>query len=105
MGTKGLLALPPRYGDPFYRGRGRGRGRGRREWLSERPVQERQTEGLEEVLPVEMEEETEEDSILRHLQKGIRETDKRRNGQYLQVFGRRGGDIPVSSPCRMRITT
>ena len=24
---------PPRYGDPFYRGRGRGRGRGRREWL------------------------------------------------------------------------
>ena len=32
MGTKRLLALPPRYGDPFYRGRGRGR----REWLSER---------------------------------------------------------------------
>ena len=34
-GTKRLLALPPRYGDPFYRGRGRGR----REWLSERPVE------------------------------------------------------------------
>ena len=28
---------PPRYGDPFYRGRGRGRGRGRREWMGERP--------------------------------------------------------------------
>ena len=30
---------PPRYGDPFYRGRrrGRGRGRGRREMMSERP--------------------------------------------------------------------
>ena len=39
MGTKSLLALPPRYGDPFYRGRGRGRGRGRREWLSERPFE------------------------------------------------------------------
>ena len=37
MWTKGLLALPPRYGDPFYRERGRGRGRGRREWLNERP--------------------------------------------------------------------
>ena len=41
MGTKRLLPLPPRYGDPFYRGRGRGRdrGRGRREWLSERPFE------------------------------------------------------------------
>ena len=28
-GQRRLLALPPRYGDPFYRGRGRGRGRGR----------------------------------------------------------------------------
>ena len=27
---------PPRYGDPFYRGRGRGRHRGRREVMSER---------------------------------------------------------------------
>ena len=39
MGTKRLPALPPRYGDPFYRGRGRGRGRGRREWLNERPFE------------------------------------------------------------------
>ena len=78
MGKRGLLALPPRYGDPFYRGRGRGKGRGRKEWLNERPF-ERETKGLEEVLPVE----TEEDFILRHLQKGIRETDKRKNGQYL----------------------
>ena len=36
MGTKRLLALPPRYDGPFYRGRDRGRGRGRREWLNER---------------------------------------------------------------------
>ena len=88
MGTKRLSALPPRYGDPFYRGRRRGRGRGRerREWLNERPF-ERETEGLEEVFPMEMEEETEEDFILRHLQKGIRETDRRKNGQYLQVLG------------------
>ena len=46
-------------------------------------LREEQTEGLEEVFPMEMEEETEEDFILRHLQKGIRETDRRKNGQYL----------------------
>ena len=80
MGTERLLTLPPRYGDPFYRGRGRGRGR--REWLSERPFK-RQTEGLEEVLPMEMEEEMEGDFILRHLQKEIREIDRRKTGQYL----------------------
>ena len=34
MGTERLPILPPRYGGPFYRGRGRGRGR--REWLGER---------------------------------------------------------------------
>ena len=34
MGRKKIL--PPRYGDPFYRGQGRGCGRGRgRNWLSE----------------------------------------------------------------------
>ena len=44
MGTKGLYALPPSYGDPFYRGRGRGRGRGGREWLSKRPF-ERESNG------------------------------------------------------------
>ena len=81
-GQRDYQLYPPRYGDPFYRGRGRGRGRGRREWVSERPF-ERETEGLEEVLSMEMEEEMEEDFILRHLQKGIRETDRRRNGQYL----------------------
>ena len=57
-------------------------------------LRERQIEGLEEVLPMEME----EDFILRHLQKEIRETDRRKNGQYLCIVGRRGRDIPVSSP-------
>ena len=48
MGTKRLLALPPRYGDPFYRGRGRdrGRGRGRREWLNERPFERELNRGF-----------------------------------------------------------
>ena len=41
MGTERLLALPPWYGDPFYRGRGRGRW----EWFSERPI-ERSNGGL-----------------------------------------------------------
>ena len=44
MGTKRLLALPPRYGDPFYRGRGRGRGR--REWLNERPFKRETNRGF-----------------------------------------------------------
>ena len=48
MGTKRLPALPPRYGDPFYRGRGRGsgRGRGRREWLSQRPFERELNRGF-----------------------------------------------------------
>ena len=38
-GQRDYQFYPPRYGDPFYRGRGRGRGggRGRREWMVERP--------------------------------------------------------------------
>ena len=48
MGTKRLSALPPRYCDPFYRGRGRGkgRGRGRREWLNERPFERESNRGF-----------------------------------------------------------
>ena len=41
-------------------------------------LREKQTEGLEE--------ETEEDFILKYLQKGIRETDRRKNGRYQRVF-------------------
>ena len=104
MGTKGLKALPPRYGDPFYRGRGRGRGRRRREWLNERPFK-RETEGLE----------------------GFSSGNGRgnRRGFYSQVpserdqrdrqeeewsipasVGRRGEDVPPCLfPCRMGITT
>ena len=59
MGTKRLPALPPRYGDPFYRGRGRGR----REWLSERPFERESMEDLEEVSPMGTEEEMEENHI------------------------------------------
>ena len=39
-GQRDYRLYPPRYGDPFYRGRGRGR----REWLSERPL-ERESNG------------------------------------------------------------
>ena len=38
-GHRDYRLYPPRYGDPFYRGRGRGRGRGRREWLQERQME------------------------------------------------------------------
>ena len=49
MRTERLPALPPRYGDPFYRGRGRGRGRdrGRREWLGERLSKRETNRGFE----------------------------------------------------------
>ena len=44
-GQRDYQLYPPRYGDPFYRGRGRGRGRERREWINERVV-ERSNGGL-----------------------------------------------------------
>ena len=46
-GPRDYWLYPPRYGDPFYRGRGRGRRR--REMMSERPPRETQPKGLEEV--------------------------------------------------------
>ena len=46
-------------------------------------LKEKQSEGLGEVLPVEVEGEMEEDYIPRPLQKEIRETDRKRNGQVL----------------------
>ena len=49
-------------------------------------LREKQSEGLEEVLPVEMEEEVGEDSIPRLLWKEIRGIDRRMNGQVLQVI-------------------
>ena len=47
-GRRDYRLYPPRYGDPFYRGRGRGRGRGngRRDWLSERPFERETNRGL-----------------------------------------------------------
>ena len=45
-GQRGYWLYPPRYGDPFYRGRGRGRGRGRREMMNERPHERDSTQGF-----------------------------------------------------------
>ena len=46
-GQRDYQVYPPRYGDPFYRGRGgRGRGRGRREWVSERPLERETNRGF-----------------------------------------------------------
>ena len=50
-------------------------------WVKDH-LKEKQTEGLEEVLPMEME----EDFILRPLQREIKEIGRRRNGQFLQVM-------------------
>ena len=49
-------------------------------------LKEKQCEGLEEVLPMEMEEEVGKDSIPRLLMKEMRGIDRRRNGQVLQVI-------------------
>ena len=97
-GQRDYQVYPPRYGDPFYRGRGRGRGRGRREWLSKRPF-ERETN--------------------RRFRRGSSHGNVRGNGRGFHSqahserdqrdrqeeewsipvsVGRRGRDVPVSSP-------
>ena len=94
MGTERLLALPLRYGDPFYRGRGRGRGRGRREWPNEK-LSDRETNrgfgrgsfpgngrGFHSQVPSERD------------QRDRQEED----WSIPTSTGRRDGDIPVSSP-------
>ena len=43
-GQRDYRLYPPRYDDPFYRGRGSSRGKGRTDWLSERPSK-RETNG------------------------------------------------------------
>ena len=45
-GQRDHWLYPPRYGDPFYRGRGRGNGRGRREIMNERPQERDSTRGF-----------------------------------------------------------
>ena len=45
-GQRDYRLYPPRYGDPFYRGRGRGRGRGRRDQLNDRPFEREPNGGL-----------------------------------------------------------
>ena len=105
MGTERLPTLPSRYGDPFYRVEGRGRGRGRREWLSERPFKRETNRGFG---------------------RGSSHGNGRGNGRgfYSQApserdqgdrqeeewsipasNGRRGSDVPVSSPLSTRMAS
>ena len=49
-------------------------------------LKEKQSEGLGEVLPTEMEGEMEEDSILRPLWKEVKKIDRKKSGQILQVM-------------------
>ena len=87
MGTKRLLALPPRYGDPFYRGRrrGRGRGRGRREWLSEIPFERESNGGFGRGFSHGNGRETRRESH-QVISKRDQRIDKRKNGLYQQVL-------------------
>ena len=84
MGTKGLSALLPRYSDPFYRGRGRGRGR--REWLTERPFKRDKQRVWKRFF---------------HSQAPSERDQRDRLEEEWSIpvsVGRRGGEIPVSSP-------
>ena len=72
-GQQDYLFYPPRYGDPFYRGRGRAEDEVEEEengWVRDHS-KEKQSKGLGEVFSMELEGEMEEDSIPRPLQKEI----------------------------------
>ena len=99
-GQRDYQLYSPRYGDPFYRGkgRGRGRGRGRREWLSERPFERDKWRVWKRFFPWEWKRKWKGISFSGTFQKEIRETDRRRNGQHLQVLEGEVEMFPVSSP-------
>ena len=83
-GQRNYQLYPPRYGDPFYRGRGRGRGRGRREMMSENLMKETQPKVLEEAqLGDLLEGEMVEDFISKGPWKEMSGIVKQRNGQTL----------------------
>ena len=91
---------PPRYGDPFYRGRGRGRGsgRGRREQMGERPPERDSPQGFGRGCS---------QGFGRQNERGFySQGPLERNERYRQEEewsspasdGREGRDIPISSP-------
>ena len=95
MGTERLPILPPRYGDPFYRGRGRGR----REWLGERLFERETNQGFGRG--------SSHGNGRRFYSKAsLREKSEigRRNGQFLQVMEGEGERF-LFLPCNTRIAT
>ena len=97
-GQRDYWLYPPRYGVPFYRRRGRGRGRGRREWLNERLFERETNRGFGR---------GSSHGNRRGNRRGFHsqapsERDQRdRQEEEWSIpasVGRRGGDIPVSSP-------
>ena len=84
MGTKRLPALPPGYGDPFYRrrARGRGRGRGRREWLNERPLEREANRGFGRGFSCGNGRGNRRGFHPQTTSEGIRGIDRKKNGQY-----------------------
>ena len=100
-GQRDYWFYPPRYGDPFFRGRGRcrGRGRGRREMMSERPPKRDSTQGFGRCLI--------QGSFGRGNGRGFYSQGPfKRNERYRQteewsdpaIEGRRRSDAPISSP-------
>ena len=100
METDRLPALPPRYGDPFYRGRGRGRVRGRREWLSERPFKRETNRGFGRG-PSHGNGRGNRRGFHSHIPSERHQGDRQDKEWSIPVSaGRRGRDIPVSSPTK-----
>ena len=100
-GQRDYQLYPPRYGDPFYRGRGRGRGKGRggREMMSERHPKRDSTQGFGRGLI--------QGSFGRGNGRGFYSHGTlERNERYRQTEewsdpaseGRRRSDAPISSP-------
>ena len=92
------MTLPPRYGDPFYRGRGRGKGRGRgiREWLNERPFERKINRGFGRGFS---HGNRRENGRGLHSQATLERDQRDRQEEEWSIpasVGRRGKDVPVS---------
>ena len=105
MGTKKLSTIPPRYGDPYYRGRGRGRGRREAMERMKGFVKGIQPEGLGEVMLEEtLEGEIAEDTCPKIHSREMKGITRLESGWILQVKGE-GRMILICIPLKPKSDT
>ena len=95
-GQRDYWLYSPRYGDPFYRGSGRGKGRGRREWLNERPFKRKKQRFWKR-----FHQNGRGNRRGFHSQAPSERDQRDRQEEEWSIptsVGRRGGDVPLSSP-------